>query len=297
MALAGDADFGRSVSWTDAEENRSVVVRSHASGKCLGGCSVPSGSHYVLAGYFCNPLHAKFFPGNLALLREAFRAAAGRRVFLSARNHAQLYVRNREVSILLRATCSPGARLAKVGKELGIPVRELGDSVPVCMVAGLLRPCVVISSGALSQLEDWALRAALLHERAHIRNRDTLRSAAIAFVSDCAPFGTKKALALYRIGREILADREATRHVKGVELAAVLVNFARSGGQSPLTHPFAQPGGLEHRVKLLLQDPCAPARPATKPLPLLIYFASIAALGLYPLAAKAIDKLIFHCAP
>jgi beta-lactamase regulating signal transducer with metallopeptidase domain len=216
---------------------------------------------------------------------------------LFLRAGALFYFRRKQLRALFRATHKPSTRLAELGKELGIPIRELSSSVPMCMVAGLFRPSVVISTGAAEQLEDWALRAALLHERAHIRNWDTLRSAGITFVSDCAPFGTKKALALYRTGREVLADREAAKHVHAVELAAVLVDFARNTVQVPLTQPLAQARGLEQRVRLLLENPCAPATQTSAVFPILAHFVSISSLGLYPLAARVIDALVFHCAP
>jgi hypothetical protein len=51
------------------------------------------------------------------------------------------------------------------------------DERPRAFCAGLLKPQVYVSTGAMSLLDDLALRAVLAHERHHARRRDPLRLA------------------------------------------------------------------------------------------------------------------------
>jgi Peptidase family M48 len=57
-------------------------------------------------------------------------------------------------------------------------VLVIGDERPRAFCAGWLRPRVYISTGALAQLDDAAVRAVLAHERHHAHRRDPLRFAA-----------------------------------------------------------------------------------------------------------------------
>jgi hypothetical protein len=54
----------------------------------------------------------------------------------------------------------------------------IADEQPRAFCAGLLRPQVYVSTGAVALLDDDALRAVLAHERHHVRRRDPLRLAA-----------------------------------------------------------------------------------------------------------------------
>ena len=54
----------------------------------------------------------------------------------------------------------------------------IDDAQPRAFCAGLLRPRVYVSTGALALLDDAALSAVLAHERQHARRRDPLRLAA-----------------------------------------------------------------------------------------------------------------------
>jgi Zn-dependent protease with chaperone function len=54
----------------------------------------------------------------------------------------------------------------------------IADAQPRAFCAGLLRPRVYISTGALAILDDAALRAVVAHERHHARRHDPLRLAA-----------------------------------------------------------------------------------------------------------------------
>ncbi|MBV9604417.1 MAG: M56 family metallopeptidase [Solirubrobacterales bacterium] len=64
--------------------------------------------------------------------------------------------------------CLPGAHRG---------ARVIEDARPRAFCAGLIRPHVYVSSGALALLDDNALGAVLAHELAHARRRDPLRLA------------------------------------------------------------------------------------------------------------------------
>lgn len=53
----------------------------------------------------------------------------------------------------------------------------IDDEQPQALCAGLLRPCVYVSTGALRLLDNAGLDAVLAHERHHANRRDPLRLA------------------------------------------------------------------------------------------------------------------------
>jgi Zn-dependent protease with chaperone function len=124
------------------------------------------------------------------------------------------------------------------------------------MAAGFTFPRIVVSKGALAQFSDEDLRAALLHERAHIKSGDTRSSALISFLSECGFWRATNALSVYRQACEELADEDAARSVGAVALASVLVRFARKSWNLPFAEAFAEKQGLDRRVRRLL-DPSA----------------------------------------
>lgn len=90
---------------------------------------------------------------------------------------------------------------------------------------GLLSPRIAISSGILDRLSDQEVRAALEHERYHVRNLDPLRSLIAAAVSDgffLLPY-LSVLRARYEAGRELAADLRAERACGRRALLAALV--------------------------------------------------------------------------
>lgn len=155
---------------------------------------------------------------------------------------------------LLRLAAEPSERLGRMAGELGILARELSTESPLIAVAGFLRPCVLVSLGALEQLDDIELRAALAHEAAHLRRRETLRTAAAEFLSRCTPLPAREAFAEYAVAREIAADRDAARQVGRAILARALVKFARATMATPAMVQFAERKNVRARVELLLGE-------------------------------------------
>jgi Zn-dependent protease with chaperone function len=131
-------------------------------------------------------------------------------------------------------------------------------------VAGLARPRIVVSAGALASLDDAELSAALDHEQAHIARRHRfVMLAAIALRALGRPLpGTHRAV------RELAfqLERDADTWALGcrndrLALARAICKAAVSAESSrgPAIAPLGETGARE-RVGQLLDDP--PARPA-----------------------------------
>jgi Zn-dependent protease with chaperone function len=163
-------------------------------------------------------------------------------------------LRQREVARLFRAAVAPGPRLAAAAARLGFVARELPTDARDCFVAGLFCPTVFISRGALSALGEEELEAALCHERAHVRGRDTLLLFLLSFLRDLAPWGSGAALEAFQTAREATADREAASRAGSLSLAAALVALARPGPTPAGVLPMAKRDTLRWRMQALLDD-------------------------------------------
>ena len=211
-----------------------------------------------------------------------------------ARSGGGLAARSARLARVVRHAGPPSPRLARLAGEVGVPVREVAVEASICFVSGLRRPAVIVSAGALGALSDEEIRAALLHERAHLQNRDGLWTTAVTAVSEFCLFSSRRALRLYRACREALADDEAARQVGRTEVAGVLVRFARSAARLPVPSSLAEPDGLERRVRRLVAPPASPERDAPRAT---AAFAFAAALALYPILAAALERFVFRCRP
>ena len=154
----------------------------------------------------------------------------------------------------LFATASPACgRLASMAARLGLRALEIPSEGKECFVAGALQPTVFVSSGALAQLDDAELCAALHHERFHVRSRDTLSLVLLAFLRDLAPWGRGGALEAFRAAREAVADRAAARSAGALNLAAALLTLARPGREAgAAVLSMASGDGLRWRMQALL---------------------------------------------
>ena len=184
-------------------------------------------------------------------------------ILLLGRALVRAGLRQREVSRLFRSAAPAGPRLAEAAARLGLNARELPCEARECFVAGVLRPTVFLSRGALAQLGDAELEAALHHERAHVRGGDTLMLCVLSFLRDLAPAGRGVALEAFQTAREAIADRQAVDGAGPLNLASALVALARSGPAPRAALPMAKPDSLRWRMQAILQteaDPPAPAR-------------------------------------
>lgn len=114
----------------------------------------------------------------------------------------------------------------------------IADERPQAFCAGLRRPRVYVSSGALALLERPALDAVLAHERHHARHRDPLRlawgrglAAGLLFVPTLRRL-VQRQQALAEIGAD-----EAAILGDGVErsaLASAMLSFSQASGSEPV---------------------------------------------------------------
>jgi hypothetical protein len=108
----------------------------------------------------------------------------------------------------------------------------IDDDRPEAFCAGLWRPRVYITSGALAVLDTPALRAVLAHERHHARRRDPLRLAASRVIARSLFF--LPAVRELRRGQQILveisADESAVNDAAGDRstLARAILSFSEA---------------------------------------------------------------------
>jgi Zn-dependent protease with chaperone function len=170
-------------------------------------------------------------------------------------------LRQREVGRLFRAAQPAGPRLAAAARRLGVRALELPTAERECFVAGVLRPTVFISRGALAALGEAELEAALRHERAHIRGHDTASLFVLSMLRDLAPWGTGAALEAFKLSREAIADREAAAGGGSLDLAAALLALARAGpAPAAAVLPMARPDTLRWRLQALLETDVSSGR-------------------------------------
>lgn len=139
----------------------------------------------------------------------------------------------------------------------------VGEQDIVVAAAGLRRPRVIVSAGALTCFDDEELAASLEHERGHIarRHRFALVTAEVARALARLLPGTRCATAELRFHLERDADRWALERMHDpTALASAICKAARppSGSASPL---LALGGGaVTRRVRQLLECTSLPGR-------------------------------------
>lgn len=120
---------------------------------------------------------------------------------------------------------------------------------------GLWLPVVEIGRTTMSQLDDDALVAALLHEVAHCHACDPLRYVVLSVCQELNPLARllEPEVASWRLGREEACDREAV-HQGGhpLALAEAIVMTARRRLMEP--EPKPEPAGLTGRGAASIQD-------------------------------------------
>jgi beta-lactamase regulating signal transducer with metallopeptidase domain len=134
-------------------------------------------------------------------------------------------------------------RLARLHPVVQDDVLVIDTKRPESFCAGLLRPRVYITTGALALLDQPALDAVLAHERHHARRRDPLRLAASRVVTRSLFF--LPALRELRGGQQMLteisADERAVAAAAGDRspLARAMLSFteASDAGGSPGVDP------------------------------------------------------------
>jgi Zn-dependent protease with chaperone function len=139
---------------------------------------------------------------------------------------------------------------------------------------GLIRPRIVVAPGLAAALDENALRAALAHERAHLRHRDPLRIWLAQFVTDLQwPWGSaQRRFSGWLQSLEQARDDEARAGgIEGADLAAAVLSSLRF--QLGMAPAAARPAaatliglreGLPARIDRLLK-PLPDLAPAVEP--------------------------------
>lgn len=131
---------------------------------------------------------------------------------------------------------------------------------------GLLRPIVVVDACFIREADEQMLRAALLHEHAHITGFDTLRSFIVRLCLGANPAGRLLAADFerWRNAREAVCDGEAVhRGGEPLALAEGILKAARFRCDGLVPGPaLCGHGGavLKLRLALLMHGPSAPVR-------------------------------------
>jgi len=170
------------------------------------------------------------------------------------------------------------AEVARLAAAAGLPpppLRFLDSEVPALFCAGVRRPLVVVSRGAVALLDPAELRAALAHELVHLARRDPLASWLLMGVRALLFFNPVAQVLARAMARE--AERRADDAAGEVAddrlaLASALLDLHRAtgGARIPRTLPFgtalseplrrARSRDVEIRCRRLMDGgPAAPA--------------------------------------
>jgi len=123
-------------------------------------------------------------------------------------------------------------RLAYKNRDLGTEIIVVKDEAFIALSIGLRKPAIVVSSAVLEMFTDDEVKAILLHEWHHCRNRDNAKLFLAKMLTE--GFGylpiMNPVLRYYHTWTELLADRFAIRRM-GTELplASVLLKLSKLG--------------------------------------------------------------------
>lgn len=177
----------------------------------------------------------------------------------------------------------------------------IGGEGVVLAAAGLARPRLLVSAGALTQLDDAELRVAIAHEQAHIRrgHRWALLFAEICRVLGRPLPGTVHAVREFRLHIERDADRSAAHdRPDRLALASAIVKAAAG----PATHSgMALLGGdgTVMRVRELLDadDASGARRLAMRGAAIAVLAAALFAALALPGELSALGEPVVLCSP
>ncbi|RXZ78515.1 M56 family peptidase [Paenibacillaceae bacterium] len=153
------------------------------------------------------------------LIRAIWRITA--QAYLSRKSH-QLF-RSRKHDKLTK-------RLNYKYSNLGTDIIVVRDEAFVALAIGMRKPIIVISTQVLNMFSDDEVKAILLHECHHCRNRDTLKLFVMTLLTEAFGYWPimKPIFRYYQTWTELLADRFAIRQM-GTELylASVLLKLSK----------------------------------------------------------------------
>jgi BlaR1 peptidase M56 len=158
----------------------------------------------------------------------------------------------------------------------------IDDEHPHAFCAGLLRPRVYVTSGALAILDEPALGAVLMHERHHAWRRDPLRLAAARVLAQAMFFlpGLRELRRRQQALAELSADESAINAAPGNRsaLARAMLSFSDS------SEPGDAVGIDPARVDYLLGEP------PSWPFPAMLCLAAVGVLALIVAVALLVGQ-------
>ena len=169
---------------------------------------------------------------------------------------------------------TPPADLVALLRTLRLEGRTtlIACAAPVALCHGLLRPRLLLSTGALRGLSATEMEAVLRHERAHLRRRDPLRlvaARALAAALPAAPLLGALATTL-PAAQELAADRSVLAAIGADALAGALLKVNAAGGtpRGPLVAvgAFSDAELADARIDQLLGAPVPRLSPAPRTL-------------------------------
>ncbi|MFD0717060.1 M56 family metallopeptidase [Paenibacillus sp. GCM10027626] len=121
-------------------------------------------------------------------------------------------------------------RLAYKYRSLRTDILVVRDEAFVALTIGIRRPTIVVSSAVLDIFSDDEVRAIVLHEWHHCRNRDNVKLLLMRLLTE--GFGYFPIMSpifrYYQTWMELLADRFAIRHMRTeLPLASVLLKLSK----------------------------------------------------------------------
>jgi hypothetical protein len=133
----------------------------------------------------------------------------------------------------------------------------VGGPEVVLAVAGIVHPRILVSAGALAELDDAELAAGLDHERGHISRRHRFVTVLCELLRAVGRFvpGGGRALAEVNFHLERDADRFAlSRHHDRLAVASAICKAATKPPRGPAVAHLGGPGVAE-RLRQLIDDP------------------------------------------
>ena len=128
------------------------------------------------------------------------------------------------IRTLLSRRVTVSRRLATLAASLGLAGRidVVRDVRPFSFCYWFRRPRICLSTGLIRRLDDGELRAVLLHERYHLKQRDPLRLVIARYFAAglyVVPV-VDELVAYYTVQKEVAADQAAVRAMGGVRSLA-----------------------------------------------------------------------------
>jgi Zn-dependent protease with chaperone function len=244
----GGSDAGQAASWYSERPARRALARASGAGLLLGLLGLASFTPVLVRLLESWRLSSHAVSHHVAILGQGLSypaANAGAVIVLGLAalggivTATALFAIGRE----LRAARRLSHGLAQLHPVPHERLLVIDDERPEAFCAGLFRPRVYITSGALAVLDEHGLNAVLMHERHHARRRDPLRLAASRVIARSLFF--LPALRELRRGQQMLtevsADESAVAAAAGDRsaLARAILSFSDAGeaGGSPGIDP------------------------------------------------------------